>query len=333
MPSDPRLHLALEALAQPIAEFRAAVEGALGQAERYLAAHTAPAAVRADEAAHELGSFAAGRIAADRFAALFPPPGAGDVTALAALERVILVLREMTARGDDLFVAEVTAGRKLGATVDEALAEAGRAFGSVVIAELVRSGRYRPEEHDRLLDAFEFRSWNRAERRFAPPLIVCLDGADLHAGALTDFADGHEKLLLLVRGPSAPAPLVRCITPGTLVIQTIDGDALAGLAAFDGPAIAAMMPEGAAVFTHHPNAGREPWQRIGLQTLGEPAKRAVGAMSPWQMAEDQRMLADLARTPFAIPGSGGPATPAVGADEAVDRLASWLLGQSGLQGN
>jgi hypothetical protein len=31
--------------------------------------------------------------------------------------------------------------------------------------------------------------------------------------------------------------------------------------------------------------------------------------------------------------SGGPATPAVGADEAVDRIASWLLGQSGLQGN
>jgi hypothetical protein len=333
MPSDPRLRQALDALAQPIAEFRAAVEGALGQAERYLAAHNAPDTVRADHAAHELGDFAAGRIAADRFAALFPPPGCGDTVALAALERVTLVLREMAARGDDLFIAEVTAGRKLGATVDEALAEAGRAFGSVVIAELVRSGRYRPEEHDRLLDAFEFRSWNRAERRFAPPLIVCLDGADLHAGALTDFADGHEKLLLLVRGPSAPAPLVRCITPGTLVIQTVDGDALAGLASFDGPAIAAMMPEGAAVFTHDPNAGREPWQRLGVQTLGEPAKRSVGAMSPWQMAEDQRMLADLARTPFAIPVSGGPATPAVGADEAVDRIASWLLGQSGLQGN
>jgi hypothetical protein len=125
---------------------------------------------------------------------------------------------------------------------------------------------------------------------------------------------------------------VRCITPGTLVIQTVAGEELERIAAFDGPAIAAMMPEGAAVFTHDPNGGREPWQRLGVQTLGETAKRSVGAMSPWQMAEDQKMLADLARTPFAIPVSGGAATPAVGSDEAVDRIAAWLLGQSGMQG-
>ena len=201
MRSDPRLTQALAALAQPIAEFRASVEGALAQADAYLDAHSATAAVRADRAGLELGAFAKGRMASDRFAALFPPPGRADPVSLAALGRVVEVLRGMAARGDELFVAEVTAGRELGATVDEALAVAGRAFGAIVIAELVRGGRYRPEEHDRLLDAFEFRAWNRAERRFAPPLIVFLEGADLHAGALADFADGREKLLLTSRDP------------------------------------------------------------------------------------------------------------------------------------
>ncbi len=119
----------------------------------------------------------------------------------------------------------------------------------------MRGGRYRPAEHDSLLDAAEFRAWNKAERRFAPPLVVEVDGADLHAGALLDFADGREKIVLVVRGAMPPAPLVRCITPGTFVLQTVDGTRPRPLAAFDGPAIAALVPEGAAVFLHDPGAG------------------------------------------------------------------------------
>jgi hypothetical protein len=332
MRSDPRLQQALAALAQPIAEFRASVEGALAQADAYLDAHSATAAVRADRAGLELGAFAAGRVAPDRFAALFPPPGRADPVSLEALDRAVKVLREMASRGDELFIAEVTEGRKLGATVDQALAVAGRAFGAIVIAELVRAGRYVPEEHDRLLDAFEFRAWNRAERRFAPPLIVFLDGADLHAGALTDFADGREKLLLIVNGPAAPAPLVRCITPGTLVIQSVSGEELRPLSDFDGPAIAAIMPEGAAVFVHNPSGGEESWQRLALGQLPEAPKKAVGGNSAWQMAEDLRLLKELARTPFVVPTRDGPGVPAMGTGQAVDQLAAWLLGETGLPG-
>jgi hypothetical protein len=47
------------------------------------------------------------------------------------------------------------------------------------------------------------------------------------------------------------------------------------------------------------------------------------------MAEDRTLLGDLARTPFAIPVTGGHALPAVGADDAVDRIATWLLDQTG----
>jgi len=333
MPSEPRIATALAALAHPVAEFRAAVQGALTQADAFLAAQSEDPATRAARAAAGLGTFAAGRIDAAGFAALFPtvPPAAG--AAYRALERVVETLRNVSTKGPDLFVAEVTPGRRLGATVDAALAEAGRAFGAIVLAEMIRGRRYRPGEHDRLLDAFEFRAWNKAERRFAPPLVVVLDGADLHAGALLDFADGREKIVLVVRGACAPAPLVRCITPGTFVLQTVDGTGLDRVAAFDGPAIAAFMPEGAAVFMHDPAAGNEPWQRLDIRHLPELPKRPVSGQSSWQMSEDLKMLADLARTPFAIPAAGSAAgAPALGATEAVDRLASWLVSQSGLGG-
>jgi hypothetical protein len=51
------------------------------------------------------------------------------------------------------------------------------------------------------------------------------------------------------------------------------------------------------------------------------------------MAEDLRINTDLATTPFNVPTpAGATATPAVGAADATDKIAAWLLGQSGLQG-
>lgn len=332
MPSDPRITQALDALATPIAEFRAAVEGALTQASGFLDAHHASPEVRAARAAVSLGAFAAGRVDPARFAALFPPAGRGDAPALSALALAVHALRTVVGRGDDLFLAEVTPGRKLGATIDAALADAGRAFGAIVLAELVRAGRYEPAQHDRLLDAPEFREWNRAERRFAPPLVVRLDGTDLHAGALTDFADGRAKIILVVTGTCAPAPLARCITPGTFVMQTVDGAGLDLVAPFEGPAIVALVPEGCATFTHDPRRGREGWQRVSIGRMVEAPKKAIGGVSAWQMAEDVRLLTDLARTPFSVPTRDGVGTPAIGTEDAVDRVTHWLLGQAGLPG-
>jgi len=136
----------------------------------------------------------------------------------------------------------------------------------------------------------------------------------------------------VVRGPCAPAPLARCVTAGTLVLQTTDGTGLDRVASFDGPAIAAMLPQGAAVFMHDPLGGREPWQRITVHHLPDAPKRAIGGLSAFQMGQDLSLLADLARTPFAVPAAGGAGTPAVGASDAVDRIASWLITQSGLSG-
>lgn len=332
MPSDTRVTEAVAAMAQPIAEFRSLIEGALAQAEAFLVEQAADAGQRSHRAGVELGSFAAGRVDAGRFAQLFPAVTPVDAAAIAGLHRAVATLQALRDRGDDAFQVDLKSGGRLGAAVGDALAEIGRAFGAVILAEVVRGGRYQADEHDRLLDPVEFRAWSKAARRYAPPLIVALDGADLHAGALSDYADGREKIVLVVRGAAAPAPLARCITPGTLVLQTTDGTGLDRVAAFDGPAVAAVMPDGAAVFLHDPTAGREPWQRLTVRTLGEAPRHGIGGMSAWQMTEERTLLSDLARTPFTIPVSGGTATPAVGAEDAVDRIASWLLGQSGPQG-
>jgi len=331
MPSDTNVTMALTALAQPVAGFRGIIEGALAQAEGFLAEQGADAPQRANRAGGELGRFAAGRIDPNRFADLFPSVPAVGADALAALDRAMQVLRTLRDRGDEAFVVHLPKGGRLGSAVGDALAEIGRAFGAVVLTEVVRGGRYRADEHDALLDPLEFRSWSKAARRYAPPLVVSLEGSDLHAGALGDYADGREKIVLVVRGAAPPAPLARCITPGTLVLQTVDGSGLDRVATFDGPAVAAVVPEGAAVFLHDPAAGRESWQRLTIRTLGEAPRYGLGGMSAWQMAEDRTLLGDLGRTPFTIPVSGGTAAPALGADDAVDRIASWLLGQSGMQ--
>lgn len=334
MPSDPRVAQALAALAQPIAEFRAAVQGALAQADAFLAAQTADAPAQAVLAATELGVFAHGHIDPAKFAALFPAFAKADQASQAALEAAARILRRVAGQGEEMAVALVTDGVKLGATIDAALAGAGQAFGAIIITELVRGGRYHAAEHQRLLDPAEFRAWNNAERRFAAPLVVEVNGADLHAGALLDFADGREKIVLVVRGAAPPAALVRCITPGTFVLQTVDGAGLDRLAGYDGPAIAALLPQGAATFMHDPNAGKEPWQRLTVPFLPSGPFSAVGGFSAWQMEQDVKMLADLARTPFSVPAvPGAKGAPAIGAGEAADRIAAWLLGTSGIAGN
>jgi hypothetical protein len=318
---------------RPIAEFRSILQGALAQAEAFLVEQAADSSERAAHAAVGLGRFAAGRVDPARFASMFPAVPPVSPAAIAALQRVVATLHAVADRGNEAFAIDLPKGGRLGAKVGEVLAEFGRAFGAVILSEVVRAGGYQSSEHDRLLEPLEFHAWSKAERRFAPPLVVSLDGADLHVGALSDYADGRQKIVLVVRGAAAPAPLARCITPGTMVLQTVDGSGLDRVAAFDGPGVAAVMPEGAAVFCHDPAAGREPWQRLIVPTLGEVPKRAISGMSAWQMAEDQTLLGDLARTPFAIPVSGGAPAPAVGANDAVERIAAWLLGQPEMKGN
>ncbi len=328
MPSDTSLALALAALARPVAEFHALVGDAIVQGEAVLAAQHADADQRASAASLSLGHFADSRIDADRFAALFPPMPPLRPDAVAALEHALMVLRGVQSRGDRFFVVEVPPGARFGGALEYAFETIGVALGAVLMEEQIRTGRYESTQ-ERLLRTQYFRTWTSAERRAAPPLVVVVDGADLQPGSLLDYTDGREKIVLVIRGTSPPAPLARCISPNTLVLQTVDGSGLDRVAAYDGPAVAALVPEGAAVFMHDPAGGREPWQRLTVQQLPDAPKRAIGGQSVWQMTQDLRVLASLATTPFAVPAPAGKETSrALGADDAAERIAAWLVAQS-----
>ncbi|MBK6307526.1 MAG: hypothetical protein IPF47_18080 [Gemmatimonadetes bacterium] len=127
---------------------------------------------------------------------------------------------------------------------------------------------------------------------------------DLHIGGLADYLDGREKLVLVVRGASPPAPLVRLITPGTMVLQTSDDSGLDLVATTSGTAVAALVPAEAARFLHDPAQGREPWQRLTVWHMPPAPKNALGGLSAWQMQEDLRQLEALAAGPTATAAAG-----------------------------
>ncbi len=99
------------------------------------------------------------------------------------------------------------------------------------------------------------KSVERGRARLCPPLVIEVEGQDLRPASLAELLEGGQKIVLVVNGPAAPAPLVRLITPGVTVIQTDDPAELSALGAVDGPGIAALMPEGAAKFMHIPGDG------------------------------------------------------------------------------
>ncbi|HEX6910054.1 MAG TPA: hypothetical protein VF142_06655 [Longimicrobium sp.] len=368
MPSDDRAARALQALSAPRERWTSAVAAAAEEVRAFLAAHRPlPHGQPAERARVELGAFAAGRIDAARFGALFGGGAPLDPASVARVERALGELTQLAAAGDLPFRVDVATGADLRLAVSHALGFAGRAFGAAQVVELIRSGRFREDVHGALLDGLPFRRWNRAERQIAPPLVVEVDGADLHAGSLADFVDGTMKIVLLVRGACPPAPLVRLVTPGVLVMQAAGAAELDRLAAFPGPAVAALVPQGAARFVHDPAGGPALHQRLRIHFAPDAdALAPVGGTTVFQQREELALLRELAAAPAPIrmasaepasaepasngsaepasaespaagsasaSGTGPPATghPAPGtAGSDVDRLASWLLRQAEL---
>jgi hypothetical protein len=199
--------------------------------------------------------------------------------------------------------------------------------------ELARSGSYRAAEHEGFLEAFPFSRWNRAERAMAPPLVVEVEGDRLHAAGLAEFFDGAVKIVLVVWGPSPPAPLARLVTPGVFVAQDTESSVVRRAAAAAGPAIVALVPDTAARFVHDPEAGATLGQRLSVGALPEEEpRRRLGAFSAFQQAQDLDLLKILASAivPVAAVGAdrdgGGPAAaePSMPVEPA-DRLAAWLI--------
>jgi hypothetical protein len=263
-----------------------------------------------------------------------------DPAALVRVEDALGVLARVAAAGDSLFRVELEPGGDLRLAVAHALAYAGRAFAAAQVVARIRAGRAKEGDTPATHEGFPFRRWNRAERQIAPPLVVELDGADLHPAGLADFLDGAVKIVLVVRGAMAPAALVRLVTPGVWVAQTDDPSTVEALAAVPGPAIAALVPEGAARFVHDPAGGATLRERLRVDFIPETGEmHALGGLSAFQLAEELAWLRELATAPAAGPAPVTETAPAAGPglaigdppDAQVEKIAAWLVRQSGLE--
>jgi hypothetical protein len=339
MPSDERSARVTAQLAGRMSAFRSALASARDELRGYLEAHRSADQGRVANAIRSLGGFAAGRIDAARFDAVVTEVRALPPEAEERLEEGVAALDEMLARGDDLVVRSVPPGQQLRRVVDTALADIGRAFGVARVFRAVREGSYHGTHHGSLLVGLPFARWSRAERELAPPLVVEIDGADLRAEHLVEYLDGGACIVLVVTGEASAAPLVRMITPTTLVVQTSDVAALARLAEWTGAAVAAVLPPSSASFVHDPRGGAQLEQRLSVEPLPGAAAPALGWRSARQASEELAQLAALdamtrAARDFAVvvapPLPAGARLPAPASP--VDVVASWLLAQSGLAG-
>ncbi len=328
MPSDERVAPVMKALAGSRAGFHSAVVSAAGEVEAYLMSHRSAGDGRGKAVSAELGVFGSERIDADRFAALLTEEGPLDEATIAVLRKSLAVLREVASAGDAPYRIDVAPGGDLTGAVDATLADVGSAFGAARVAEMARSGRGATAREDPAR-GWAFARWNRAEREIAPPLVIEVDGGDLLVAGLGTFLDGRQKLVLVVRGPAPVAPLARLITPGVFVMQTNDTADLVRFAAFEGPGIAALVPEGAALFTHDP--ARTP--RLTITHMPEePVRRVVGRVSVFLQNEELKQL-ELLRVAGAeaeaLTGQGAGAGTAKAAAPA-DMLAALLMQQANL---
>ncbi len=323
MPSDAATTAleALPAIAGALAAFQSRAAAAADRIGEYLVANDA-APSDTGEAEH-LGEFAAGRIDIERFNALRADRVALDQSGRAALAHAYEVLREIAARPGDRFIVDLTPGGQLTAVLADAFADLGRCFGAMAAAELARTGRLGAADMD-LAHGLSRSRWTRAERGMSPPVIVTLNGADLRAGEVAQYLDGNQKIVLVVRPPAPPAALVRLITPGTLVLQTCSVAGLEALTVAEGPAIAALMPAGAAEFIHR-SGTPVAHERITITTHPAATRKPVEGWSIWQQQQELDQLYALAAAPVvAAP------TPAPPVSDPADRLASWLLSHADL---
>ncbi len=331
MPSDERIIQALEALGDAKELFSSSValsaEEVRGILERDQGANEKPQV----RLGHELGPFAAGKIDLERLASFVGTNQKLEGEKRAQVEKAYDVLKRLKQAGDEIFTVRVDPDGYLRGGIVSTLARCGTAFGAARSVEWALHAIAPPETVDDPLEAFPPNRWNAAEHRCSPPIVVEVEGQDLKVGSLGELLVGTQKIVLVVNGPAAPAPLVRLITPGVAVIQTDDPADLAILGAIQGPAVAALMPEGCARFTHSPMAGKTLEERLQVSVLpDEEPKRALGGISAFQQAEELGQLAALGQSHQAVPVVEGQESEGPPDMDEAGQLASWLVSQADL---
>ncbi len=329
MPCDERVKMLTGSLSAPMAAFRSTLATTLEQIRGILDAGRPTKNGQVQRFGAELGQFAAGKINIERFSTLFATKNSLNVVNLQRIDRAYQTLSELLAQDEQLFLVNVEEGGNLRDSVAKTLDHLGTAFGAARVVELSRAGRYHHSEHAMFFSSFPFASWNPAERRLAPPLIVMVDGQDLTVGGLAEFLDGAQKIALVVRGASSPAPLTRFMTPNTFVAQSSESAVLDRLALWDGPGIVALLPETAARFVHDPAAAPD---RLSIDFVPETeSHKSIGAISASQQTEELRQLQAIRESARLLEtGSSVGVSPSSSAADPVDKLAAWLLQQADL---
>jgi len=324
MPSDDRVQRALAAVAPQIAAFRSVVASTLEHARAVLSLDEG-----AGHARLELGLLGS-RIDPIRFAALAAGGGGLDPAGRERVGRAIEALNSLAAASDDAFVVELRPGESLDATIRDALARLGRVFGLASAIDLARRGGYVPRVHDSALEAWPFELWSQRDRKTVPPVVAVLEGTDLNVASLADLLDGNAHTALIVSGDAPPARLVRLITPRTLVLQGAASASLTRFTTFAGPAAAALFEGDPVSFLHDPEAGKAAWQRIAITSRpSTPPRKRIGRLSPAQQLDELRQLEALAERPSLSTAPIESLAP-IGDSDPTERLASWLLNESGV---
>ena len=190
------------------------------------------------------------------------------------------------------------------------------------MVELAQRGEYRDDDDAALLDRYPFARWSQSERSLAPGLVIELPGTVLTAASIVPFLDAAMKIVFVVEGDAPAAALARAVSPGVFVQQETGDAALEAFAAFEGTAVAALMPGGAAAFVHDPAAGETTYERfVSLKLPKEIRKRSIGGISAAQQAEDYALLEVLS----VVPSPSGEA-----ASDPAGKLSAWLLSQADL---
>jgi hypothetical protein len=327
MQSDDRVALAIDAVAGNAEAFRSAIATTVEQVRCFLAEQGSSPNGRVERFTAELGSFAVDRIDTERFARLMAHDNGISGIAVKRIERAFEILSGLIAEKESLFHVRIQQGGDLRDAVAEAMRHLGTAFGAARVVTLSRSGDYEGAEHAKLLKSFPFERWNSAERQLAPPLVVELRGSDLRPAGLADFLDGAQKVVLIVTGECPPAALVRLVSPGIFVLQTVDGNGLDRLTAWDGPGVVALVPDSAARFIHDPSAGGALGDRVRVNFLPDASpRRTIAGLSAAQQADELAQLTVLSTLASGVPAGVADAA-AVPADPA-EKLAAWLLNQA-----
>ena len=323
MPSE-KWSQALAAMSREREAFRAAVARANDQLRLLLARTGAPDRVQQRET-EQLGWFASGRIDPARYRDVFSTRESLATDAVPTLRFAQYLFKATLTLGDEAFIVHVLPGEDLRDAVTMSLSTLGRVFAAAHVVNAIRSNRFDAQNLEPLMSRLTPDRWTKAERSIAPPLVVELSGSDLRPGGLEIILQGAQKIVLLVNDTAPPAALVRLITPHVFVQQCGALSELSAFSAYEGPGIAALIPNGLH-FIHQPNANGAATLRI----VGRPAElaaRRLPGITQFQQNEEREWLEQLAQFEERPMAAAAMTTEQ---HQPGDQLAAWLLKQAQL---